>query len=167
MYRFDEINHTCLKGEMSMYITLNVQSNMEIRSLLDLPKLKSLMENLNMKINKSQLVRELGVDRRTIQKYLDGFTRRRSRDKGSKIDEYYEIIAALLSTDSKQVFYYKRVLWQYLTDNHGLRCSASAFRAYIARKPEFEAYFTLSTDNVCRHHKELFVLKQIRVRRLS
>lgn len=124
-----------------MYITLNVQSNMEIRSLLDLPKLKSLMENLNMKINKSQLARELGVDRRTIQRYLDGFTRKRSRDKGSKIDEYYEIIAALLSTDSKQVFYYKRVLWQYLKDNHGLQCSASAFRAYIARKPEFEAYF--------------------------
>ncbi|TCZ71454.1 hypothetical protein E0485_22650 [Paenibacillus albiflavus] len=41
-----------------MYITLNVQSNIEIRSLLDLPKLKSLMENLNMKINKSQLARD-------------------------------------------------------------------------------------------------------------
>ncbi len=99
------------------------------------------MENLKMKINKSQLARELGVDRRTIQKYLDGFTRKTSRDKGSKIDEYYEIIAALLSVDSKQVFYYKRVLWQYLTDNHGLDCSSSAFRAYIARKPEFQAYF--------------------------
>lgn len=96
MYSFDELNHTCLKGEMSMYITLNVQSNMEIRSSLDLPKLKSLMENLNMKINKSQLARELGVDRRTIQKYLDGFTRRRSRDKGSKIDEYYEIITIII-----------------------------------------------------------------------
>ncbi len=142
MYNMDEMNHTGLKGEMSMYITLNVQSNIEIRSLLDLPKLKSLMGNLNMKMNISQLARELEVDRRTIQKYLDGFTRRRSRDKGSKIDEYYEIIAALLSTDSKQVFYYKRVLWQYLTDNHGLLCSASAFRAYIARKPEFKAYFT-------------------------
>lgn len=93
-----------------------------------------------MKINKSQLAREFGVDRRTIQKYRDGFTRRRSRDKGSKIDEYYEIIAVLLSEDNKQVFYYKRVLWQYLTDNHGLLCSASAFRAYITRKPEFEAY---------------------------
>lgn len=94
-----------------------------------------------MKINMSQLAREFGVDRRTIQKYLDGFTRKTSRDKGSKIDEYYEIIAALLSVDSKQIFYYKRVLWQYLTDNHGLACSASAFRAYIARKSEFESYF--------------------------
>ncbi|MFD2114762.1 IS21 family transposase [Paenibacillus yanchengensis] len=124
-----------------MYMTLDVQTEFEIRSLLDLPKFKSLMENLNMKINKSQLARELNVDSRTIQKYLDGFTKKTTKDKGSKIEEYYEIIAALLSEDSKQTFYYKRVLWQYLKDNHGLECPASAFRAYIARKPAFAAYF--------------------------
>lgn len=124
-----------------MYMTLNVQTEFEIRSLKDLPKLKSIMENLKMKINKSKLARELGVDRRTIDKYLNGYSKSTTRDKGSKIDKYYEIIAALLSEDSKQVFYYKRVLWQYLTDNHGLECSASAFRAYISRKPEFNAYF--------------------------
>jgi len=128
-----------------MYVTLNVQSNIEIRGLTDLPKLKTLMENLKMKMNVSQLARDFGVDRRTIQKYLDGYTRKQTRDKGSKIDEYYEVIAALLSTDSKQKFYYKRVLWQYLKDNHGLDCSASAFRAYIARKPEFQAYFKQGT----------------------
>jgi transposase len=124
-----------------MYTSLNIQSDFEIRSLFDLPKLKLLMENLKMKINKSKLARDLGVDRRTIHKYLEGFTRKQTREKGSKIDEYYQIIAALLSEDSKQVFYYRRVLWQYLVDNHGLSCSAAAFRAYIARKPEFAAYF--------------------------
>lgn len=125
-----------------MYIKMNIQTELEIRSLVDLSKIKSLMENLNMKINKSQLAREMGVDRRTINRYLEGFTRKTTRDKGSKIDEYYEVIATLLSTESKQIFYYKRVLWQYLTDNHDLDCSQSAFRAYIARKPEFEAYFS-------------------------
>ncbi|OUB62003.1 hypothetical protein BK750_22820 [Bacillus thuringiensis serovar jegathesan] len=54
---------------------------------------------------------------------------------------YYEVIADLLSDDSKQTFYYMRVLWQYLTDNHGLQCSQSTFRAYINRKPEFRKYF--------------------------
>jgi transcriptional regulator with XRE-family HTH domain len=124
-----------------MYMQMNIQTSVEIRSLVDLSKLKSLMENLNMKINMSKLAREMGVDRRTISKYIEGFTRKTTRDKGSKIDEYYEIIAALLSAECKQVFYYKRVLWQYLTDNHGLDCSQSAFRAYISRKPEFKAYF--------------------------
>ncbi|WP_342540197.1 IS21 family transposase [Heyndrickxia sp. FSL K6-6286] len=124
-----------------MYMALNVETNFEITSLSDLPKFKQLMEHLKMKINKSKLAEELGVDRRTIDKYLKGFVPKRKREKPSKIDEYYEIIAALLSEDSKQVFYYRRVLWQYLKDNHGLQCSDSAFRAYIARTPEFKAYF--------------------------
>jgi len=87
------------------------------------------------------LAKELGVDRRTVDKYLNGFVPKRTREKSSKIDEYYEVIAALLSEDSKQVFYYRRILWQYLKDNHGLECGASTFRAYIARIPEFNAYF--------------------------
>ena len=98
-----------------MYMQIDIQTSVEIPSLVDLPKIKLLMENLKMKVNKSQLAREMGVDRRTINKYLEGFSRKTTKDKGSKIDEYYEVIAALLSTESKQIFYYKRVLWQYLT----------------------------------------------------
>ncbi|MCR6789953.1 MULTISPECIES: IS21 family transposase [Bacillus cereus group] len=124
-----------------MYIKLDIQTEFEVKSLSDLPNLKKLMENLKMKINKSQLSRELNVDRRTIDKYLNGFTPKGTKNKTSKIDTYYEVIAVLLSSDSKQTFYYKRVLWQYLTDNHGLKCSQSAFRAYINRKPEFKKYF--------------------------
>jgi len=124
-----------------MYITLDIETDFEIKSLSDLAKFKQVMEHLKMKINKSELAREFGVDRRTIDKYLNGFIPKRTRKRTSKIDEYYEIIAALLSEDSKQKFYYRRVLWQYLKDNHGLDCSASTFRAYIARTPEFKAYF--------------------------
>ncbi|THE09441.1 IS21 family transposase, partial [Bacillus timonensis] len=94
-----------------MYISLNVDVDFEINSLLDLPKFKQIMEHMKMKINKSKLAEELGVDRRTVEKYLNGFVPKRTRKKSSKIDEYYEVIAALLSEDSKQVFYYRRVLW--------------------------------------------------------
>lgn len=140
MYKIDGELHTNF-GVISMYVSLNLDINFEIKSLLDLSKYKQLMEYMNMKINKSKLAEELGVDRRTIDKYLNGFVPKKKREKPSKIDEYYEIIAALLSEDSKQVFYYRRVLWQYLKDNHGLECGASTFRAYIARTPEFNAYF--------------------------
>ncbi len=51
-----------------MYITLNVDTDFEIKSLSDLPKFKVIMEHLNMKINKSKLAAELGMDRRTIEK---------------------------------------------------------------------------------------------------
>jgi len=124
-----------------MHYTINVNTNVEINSLLDLPKLKLLMENLKMKINKSKLAREMGVDRRTINKYLDGYSQKKSRKRSSKIYNYYESISLLLSEESNQVFYYKRVLWQYLKDNHGLDCSQSSFRRYISRKPEFQKYF--------------------------
>ena len=124
-----------------MHMQININTDIEINCLLDLPKLKMLMESLNMKINKSKLARDMGVDRRTIEKYLNGYLPKKKRDRSSKIDDYYEIIKLLLSEESKQVFYYKRVLWQYLKDNHGLVCGQSTFRAYISSIPEFQSYF--------------------------
>ncbi|AWC27160.1 IS21 family transposase [Bacillus cytotoxicus] len=124
-----------------MYIKLDIPTEFEVKSLTDLPNFKNLMENLKMKVNKSQLARELNVDRRTIDKYMNGFTPKGTKKKTSKIDGHYEVILDLLSDNSKQTFYYMRVLWQYLTDNHGLQCSQSTFRAYINRKPEFKKYF--------------------------
>ena len=47
-----------------MIMNLTVNSSIEINCLLDLPKLKVLVEELKLKINKSQIARELGVDRR-------------------------------------------------------------------------------------------------------
>jgi len=124
-----------------MQIQLTINTDIEINHLTDLPKLKILMESSNMKINKSQLAREMGVDRRTIGKYLNGYIQKNTRKKGSRIDKYYDIIQSLLSKESPQVFYYKRVLWQYLKDNHSLDCSLSNFRAYISKKEEFQEYF--------------------------
>ena len=140
MYSCDKLLHTILEVNM-MHIAIDINTNLEITSLTDLPKLKLLMENLKMKINKSELARKFKVDRRTISKYLNGYTKNETRKKTSKIDAYYDIIKRLLSDDSPQRFYYKRILWQYLKDNHGLDCSDSGFRAYLSRTPEFQAYF--------------------------
>src|SRR5690625_805050 len=124
-----------------MHMKIDIESEIEINELTDLPKLKTLMESLNMKVNKSKLARDLGVDRRTIDKYLDGFQPTNKRIRKSKMDTYYDDIHFLLSNETPQKFYYKRILWQYLKDNHGLDCSESGFRAYISRKPEFQSYF--------------------------
>src|SRR5699024_2320361 len=138
-------------GVNIMHIQIDINTEIEINGLEDLPKLNLLMESSNMKINKSQLARDLNVDRRTIDKYLKGYERSHSRKRKSKIDDYYEVIKLLLSDKTPQKFYYKRVLWQYLKDNHGLDCSASGFRAYILRKPEFQGYFE---SNAVREAKE-------------
>lgn len=93
-----------------MQMQININTDIEIKSLSDLPKLKVLLESLKMKNNKSRLALDMGVDPRTIDKYLNGFERKNNRQGTSKIDGYYETIALLLSKESKQIFYYKRVL---------------------------------------------------------
>ncbi|OUB72403.1 hypothetical protein BK750_07960 [Bacillus thuringiensis serovar jegathesan] len=75
-----------------MYIKLDIPTEFEVKSLTDLPNFKNLMENLKMKVNKSQLARELNVDRRTIDKYMNGFTPKGTKKKTSKIDVHYEVI---------------------------------------------------------------------------
>lgn len=93
-----------------MHIAIDINSELTISSLTDLPKLKLLMENVKMKINKSELARKFNVDRRTISKYLNGYKPNMIRKKTSKIDAYYDIIKRLLSEESPQKFYYKRIL---------------------------------------------------------
>ena len=124
-----------------MIYTQNITTNIEITKLTDLCKIGSLVKEGLVKINKSQIARELNVDRRTVTKYLNGFKKSKKRASTSKIDEFHDEIKFLLSEDTSQIFYYKRVLWQFLKDNKGLECSTSAFRRYISRHEEFNNYF--------------------------
>ena len=131
-----------------MILTSNIITNLEINSLEDLYKLKTLVENSSLNINKSQIARELEVDRRTVDKYINGFQKLKKRKKASRLDKYYDIIQELLSNENSQVFYYKRVLWQYLVDNHGLNeCKYSNFCHYINSHEEFAAYFKRKRPN--------------------
>ena len=126
-------------GGIVMLLECNINTDLEITSIMDLNKLKPLIEN-GLKVNKSRLARELNIDRRTVNKYIDGYKKTANRNKKSIIDDYYDIIVSLLE-DKVKVFEYKRVLWQYLHDNYDLCCSQSTFRHYISRHPELQSYF--------------------------
>lgn len=123
-----------------MLLSYELTTNLEINTLSDLSKLKSLTENTNLKVNDSELSRKLGKDRRTIKKYRNGYVKPTTRKRSSTIDDYYDTIKKLLNNQNKY-FAYKRVLWQYLKDNYGLKCASSSFRRYITQHPEFDAYF--------------------------
>ena len=124
-----------------MIYTPKITSDIQINSLRDLVKLKPFLEDSTLKINKSQIARELRKDRRTVDKYLKGYEKPTARRRSSCIDDYYDIIKDLLSDENQQIFYYKRVLWQFLKDNHGLSCAQSSFRRYISQHSEFQSYF--------------------------
>ena len=135
-----------------MILKNQIITNLKIENVKDLYKLKPFLEEGALKINKSQIARELDVDRRTVDKYINGYTKPESRNCDDCITPFYEIIAELLSERNQQVFYYRKVLWQYLVDNHGFTGVYCNFCHYLRKYPEFDSYFRKSrpsnTDNV-------------------
>ena len=97
------------------------------------------MEDGTLKINKSQIARELEVDRRTVDKYINGYTKPETRNCDDYITPYYDRIAELLSDRNQQVFYYRKVLWQYLVDNHGFTGVYCNFCHYLKKYPPFDS----------------------------
>ena len=75
-----------------MIIKSKKVSDVEVTSLEDLKKLKPLMDNDMAKVNFTQLGEELKKDPRTIKKYINGFEKSKTRNKSSKLDEYYQEI---------------------------------------------------------------------------
>lgn len=144
-----------------MVITINAISDVKMQSLSDLYKLKPFMEANNLKINISQIARELDVDRRTVLKRINGFVPKTTRNKPSKIDQYYDLIYELIY-NSTQRFFYKKNLWQYLVDNHDFKIPQSSFRRWISKHDEFQSYFNgitnrtvngVKRDCTTTHHK--------------
>ena len=80
-----------------MIYTPKITSDIQINSLKDLVKLKPFLENDTLKINKSQIARDLGKDRRTVDKYLKGYEKPTARffifaQKKSYKTPFFEIL---------------------------------------------------------------------------
>lgn len=145
-----------------MHYNIEVLNDMDITSVKELYKLRmileghSIMTKIPMKINYAELGRTWNVDQRTAKKYfLTEPNQEKSKEKkqtrNSKISHLHNTMVYLLSKENyeqtRQFFAYKRVLYQYLCDNHGLDCSQSGFRAYIKRHPELNNYFRKTKAN--------------------
>lgn len=63
-----------------MLINNKIITDLEIKTVNDLYKLKPFMEDASLKINKSQIARELECDRRTVDKYINGFQKSQTRN---------------------------------------------------------------------------------------
>ncbi|MBE6854023.1 MAG: IS21 family transposase [Ruminococcus sp.] len=127
-----------------MIIKKQIITYLEIHSVKDLYKLKPFLEDSTLKINKSQIARELNVDRRTVDKYINGYHKSAARISTDCITPFYEVIRELLSDRNQQVFYYRKNLWQYLTDNHSYSGTYCNFCFYIKKYEEFDSYFRKS-----------------------
>ena len=124
-----------------MILKNQIITDIKIQSVNDLYKLRPFLEDGTLKINKSQIARELEVDRRTVDKYIKGYVKPTTRDCPNCITPFYDIIAELLSDKNQQIFYYRKVLWQYLVDNHGYKGVYCNFANYLRKYEEFDSYF--------------------------
>jgi Transposase and inactivated derivatives len=125
-----------------MIIKTNIVTDMAINTLQDLYKLKPFLEDSTLKINKSQIARELNVNRKTVDKYIDGFQKSSTRNKPNSLSSYIDVIEELLSEQYTQMFYYKRILWQYLKDNHQYNGSYNNFVKNLKKYPNLNGYFS-------------------------
>lgn len=123
-----------------MLINIKTPVSLKINELTDLPKLRTFMEDNNLKLNKSEIARQLNIDRRTVSKYLNGFEKSKHRSKGSKLDSYYGLIKSLLESKT-QVFHFRSILYRYLSDNYDFNVPSQTFYHYLKSVPEFDAYF--------------------------
>ena len=82
---------------MKMLFKTTINTEINIKAVNDLPKLKIMIEVNNLdRPNFSAMARQLGVDRRTVKKYYDGNINKTRKPKKSKIDDFYDIISNLL-----------------------------------------------------------------------
>ncbi len=123
-----------------MLIQIKTPVALKVERPEDLPRLKEFMEENKIKVNKSDIARQLKLDRRTVSKYLEGYEKSKTRNKPSKMDEQYELIKGLLSSETQR-FSYRIDLYRYMQDNHGLAIPRSTFFHYIQNTPEFAQYF--------------------------
>lgn len=86
-----------------MIIKTTLITDLKINRLEDLPKLKLIMQESNLKVNRSQIARELGVDRRTVDKYLNGFRKSRHRSSTNCLTAYMDTIRELLSDENMSI----------------------------------------------------------------
>ena len=59
------------KEELIMILKHQIITDIRIKSVNDLYKLKPFFKDGTLKINKSQIARELEVDKRTVDKYIN------------------------------------------------------------------------------------------------
>ena len=67
------------KEEPIMILKNQIITDIKVENIYDLYKLKPFLEEGTLKLNKSQIARELEVDRRTVDKYINGYKKPNTR----------------------------------------------------------------------------------------
>lgn len=96
-------------------------------------------------VNISKLSRELNKDRKTIKKYLNGVTPKKTRTREKYLDTYRDYIYEVL-TDPIRSFDYIEHLYKFLQREKNITCSRSTLNRYIREDIELNKLFKRKLD---------------------
>lgn len=101
-----------------MILKNQIITNIKIESVNDLYKLKPFLEDGTLKINKSQIARELEVDRRTVDKYIKRINSIHSFFRKNCRCKYFCFIAVVFKIQGIQSLLSKTqdILFSFLDD---------------------------------------------------
>lgn len=99
-----------------------------------------------IKVNVSKLAKELNKDRKTIRKYLEGYSPKKTRNRMKYLDQYRDYIIEILS-DKYQSFDYIDHLFKYLKREKGIICSRVTFNRYIREDEQLDSLFKRKQEN--------------------
>ena len=117
-----------------------------ISSIQDLSMFNKAYKKGLIRVNISKLAKELKKDRKTIKKYLEGYTPKETRNRIKYLDEYREYIVEVLS-DKYQSFDYIDHLFKYLKREKGITCSRVTLNRYIREDEELNSLFKRKKEN--------------------
>ncbi len=116
----------------------------KINSLEDITGMKVLVERPNF----SKIGRELGVSRETVRKYYNGFKKKNTKCKKTKVDAHHKRILDLLNDEFKQ-FDYVSSLYRYLKrEFDDIEYSEATLRRYIHKNFEYEFNSFCSRESI-------------------
>lgn len=112
----------------------------KINTLEDVRSISESYRKGVIKLNISELSRELKISRKTIRKHLNGNYGKEKAKRKKYLDDYKELIISILD-DEYQEFLYIDHLYKYLKREHGINCSRSTFNSYVQNDEELKCKF--------------------------
>lgn len=111
-----------------------------IETVYDLALFSKAYKKGTLKLNITKIANELKKDRKTVRKYLNGNIPSSKRKRTKYLDQYRDIIIALLK-DQYRTFDYIDHLYNYLVREHQITCSRSTLNRFIRNDQKLNTLF--------------------------
>lgn len=118
----------------------------QVRTIEDLRMFSNAFKKgLIVKPNIKKLAIQIGADRKTVRKALNGFVPSKTKTREKYLDSYRTDIFNLLKDDKREFDYIKH-LFNFMKRENNINCSYSSFRRYIINDEELSEMFKSSNS---------------------